>query len=144
MIFIFFSPSENIFYNIAYKENYIISGEWPEDGISVSEKIFEEYTSVPPKGKIRGVSKDNLPCWVDAPPPTHEEHIEYAEAQRDKLIEQANYFMNSKQWPGKAAMARLTNDEKNQYNDWIDYLDALEAVDTSSAPNIHWPTTPKF
>ncbi|HAU8789027.1 TPA: tail fiber assembly protein, partial [Escherichia coli] len=32
----------------------------------------------------------------------------------------------------------------NQYNDWIDYLDALEAVDTSSAPNIHWPTTPKF
>ncbi|MQK17566.1 hypothetical protein EI013_03255 [Escherichia coli] len=29
-----------------------------------------------------------------------------------------------------------------QYNSWLDYLDALEAVDTSSAPDINWPTPP--
>ncbi|HIG0354641.1 TPA: tail fiber assembly protein, partial [Enterobacter asburiae] len=33
-------------------------------------------------------------------------------------------------------------DDLTQYNLWLDYLDALEAVDTSSAPNIGWPTSP--
>ncbi|HCR1893061.1 TPA: tail fiber assembly protein, partial [Enterobacter asburiae] len=54
----------------------------------------------------------------------------------------ANDFMNSRQWPGKAAIGRLRGDDLTQYNLWLDYLDALEAVDTSSAPNIGWPTSP--
>lgn len=58
------------------------------------------------------------------------------------FIDQANAYMNSKQWPGKAAMGRLTESEKAKYNAWLDYLDALEAVDTSSAPDINWPTPP--
>ncbi|WXP55184.1 tail fiber assembly protein (plasmid) [Escherichia coli] len=50
--------------------------------------------------------------------------------------------MNSKQWPGKAAIGRLKDDELAQYNLWLDYLDALELVDSSSAPDIEWPTPP--
>ncbi|ERC90934.1 tail fiber assembly protein, partial [Escherichia coli] len=47
-----------------------------------------------------------------------------------------------KQWPGKAAIGRLKGEELAQYNLWLDYLDALELVDTSSAPDIEWPTPP--
>jgi uncharacterized protein YggL (DUF469 family) len=50
--------------------------------------------------------------------------------------------MNNRQWPGKAVLGRLTEAEKEQYNLWLDYLGALEAVDTSSAPDINWPTPP--
>ncbi len=50
--------------------------------------------------------------------------------------------MNSKQWRGKAAIGRLKGEELAQYNLWLDYLDALELVDTSSAPDIEWPTPP--
>ncbi|HCQ0095424.1 Caudovirales tail fiber assembly protein [Escherichia coli] len=50
--------------------------------------------------------------------------------------------MNSRQWPGKAAIGRLKSEELAQYNLWLDYLDALELVDTSSAPDIEWPTPP--
>lgn len=39
-------------------------------------------------------------------------------------------------------MGRLKGDALTQYGLWLDYLDALEAVDTSSAPNIVWPTQP--
>ncbi|WP_139059164.1 tail fiber assembly protein, partial [Escherichia coli] len=49
---------------------------------------------------------------------------------------------HSKQWPGKAAIGRLKGEELAQYNLWLDYLDALELVDTSSAPDIEWPTPP--
>ncbi len=44
--------------------------------------------------------------------------------------------------PGKAAIGRLKGEELAQYNLWLDYLDALELVDTSSAPDIEWPTPP--
>ncbi|EJA9813559.1 tail fiber assembly protein, partial [Escherichia coli] len=73
---------------------------------------------------------------------THEELIEITESERQLLINQANEYMNSKQWPGKAAIGRLKDDELAQYNLWLDYLDALELVDSSSAPDIEWPTPP--
>ncbi|EMV2777266.1 tail fiber assembly protein, partial [Escherichia coli] len=65
-----------------------------------------------------------------------------ATAQKQNLIDNANEYMNSKQWPGKAAIGRLKGDELAQYNLWLDYLDALELVDTSGAPDIEWPTPP--
>lgn len=67
---------------------------------------------------------------------------EQAEAEKQERIKQANEYINSKQWPGKAVMGRISDAEKNQYNEWLDYLDALEAVDTSTAPNITWPEKP--
>ena len=73
---------------------------------------------------------------------SHEELIEITESERQLLINQANEYMNSKQWPGKAAIGRLKGEELAQYNLWLDYLDALELVDTSGAPDIEWPTPP--
>lgn len=76
------------------------------------------------------------------PPLTDEQLIEHAEDDRIRKIDAANDFMNSKQWPGKAAIGRLNGAELEQYNLWLDYLDALYAVDTSAAPDIGWPTPP--
>ncbi|TXR27865.1 tail fiber assembly protein, partial [Escherichia coli] len=73
---------------------------------------------------------------------TSEELISIAESNKQRLVNQANEYMNSKQWPGKAAIGRLKGEELAQYNLWLDYLDALELVDTSSAPDIEWPTPP--
>ena len=83
-----------------------------------------------------------MPVWADIPPPTHEELVASANTEKQKRIDQANDNMNGKQWPGKAAMGRLKDSEKEQYNAWLDYLDELEAVDTSTAPDIKWPTPP--
>ena len=68
--------------------------------------------------------------------------IKLADNEKSRLIQDANDYINSKQWPGKAAMGRLKDTEKALYNLWLDYLDALEAVDTSKAPDITWPTPP--
>ena len=68
--------------------------------------------------------------------------IKLADNEKSRLIQDANDYINSKQWPGKAAMGRLKDTEKAQYNLWLDYLDELEAVDTSTAPDIIWPEAP--
>ncbi|MBA1671310.1 tail fiber assembly protein [Escherichia coli] len=80
--------------------------------------------------------------WVTDASTQHAAAVVSAEAQKLQLIDQANAYMNSKQWPGKAAMGRLNDTDKAQYNLWLDYLDALEAVKTTSAPDINWPTPP--
>ncbi|NUL88201.1 phage tail protein, partial [Escherichia coli] len=73
------------------------------------------------------------------PEKTKEQLIQEAELEKEGRIRAANDFINSKQWPGKAAIGRLKGDELEQYNLWLDYLDALDAVDTSTALEIDWP-----
>ncbi|EGM0690849.1 tail fiber assembly protein, partial [Escherichia coli] len=123
---------------------YVEKGEWPEEkGVDIDEVIFREYFyDTPPEGKYRCVGEDGLPAWADIPPPTREEQIASAETKKQQLINQANDYMNSRQWVGKAAIGRLKGEELAQYNLWLDYLDALELVDTSGAPDIEWPTPP--
>lgn len=72
-----------------------------------------------------------------------ESAVSEAENKKRLLINEATEYINSKQWPGKAVIGRLKGDELAQYNLWLDYLDALETVDTSSAPDIEWPTPPE-
>ncbi|EJT9847159.1 tail fiber assembly protein [Escherichia coli] len=72
-----------------------------------------------------------------------ESAVSEAENKKRLLINEATEYINSKQWPGKAAIGRLKGDELAQYNLWLDYLDELEAVDTSSAPDINWPVPPE-
>lgn len=76
------------------------------------------------------------------PEKSKEELIAEAENQKQGSIDYANDYINSKQWPGKAAIGRLKETELAQYNLWLGYLDELEAIDTSVAPDIIWPKMP--
>ncbi|ENQ6808828.1 tail fiber assembly protein [Escherichia coli] len=139
---IFFSPSINGFYDSRLLDEYKASNTLPDDAIEMtSDEVSTYYMVTPPSGKRLGVV-NNRPAWVDIPPPTQEELVAVADVEKQKRIHSANDYMNNKQWPGKAAIGRLKGDELAQYNLWLDYLDALELVDTSSAPDIEWPTPP--
>lgn len=137
-----FSPSENAFYPYSLEESYIAAGSWPADGVEVDDAVFYEFTGEAPDGKMRITGSDGFPIWGDIPPISKEEAIAAAEITKQALIEQANEYMNSKQWPGKAAIGRLKGDDLARYSEWLDYLDALEAVNASRAPTIDWPISP--
>lgn len=81
--------------------------------------------------------------WITDTDAQQKANIAASEAEKQVRIDRANAYINSKQWPGKAALGRLKDAEKEQYNLWLDYFDALEAVDTSSAPDINWPLAPE-
>ncbi|HBP8875750.1 TPA: tail fiber assembly protein [Escherichia coli] len=116
----------------------------PDGAREISFDVYSTFAGVQwPEGKTLGADSSGMPAWVDAPPMTHEEAVAAAEAQKQAFIDQANEHMNSKQWPGKAAIGRLNGDELAQYNLWLDYLDALEAIDTLTAPDIEWPPVPQ-
>ncbi|EOZ4422661.1 tail fiber assembly protein [Escherichia coli] len=102
--------------------------------------IHDGYTLITPSSPY---DKWDGTKWVTDTVAEHTADVAAAEAEKQDRIDQANEFMNSKQWPGKAAMGRLNDPEKAKYNAWLDYLDALEGVDTSTAPQINWPSSPE-
>lgn len=83
------------------------------------------------------------PVEPPQPEPTYDELVQQAELQKQILISQANEYIDSKQWPSKLALGRLSDADKLLFNEWLDYLDALEAVDTSTAPEVNWPDKPE-
>ena len=137
-----YSATSNAFYPVALKSSYEATGDWPVDGVDIDEDAFATYTGTPPTGKMRGSDENGYPAWVSTSPLTHEQQIAVTENEKASRITEANNFMNSKQWPGKAAIGRLKGDELAQYGLWLDYLDALYAVDASAAPDIEWPVSP--
>ncbi len=102
-----FSPSNKNFYPTELEADYRKSNAWPDDGIEVSDEMFEQFSGTPPQGKMRGSGGDSMPAWIDLPPPTKEELVNTAKNTQSALISQANNYMNSRQWPGKAAVGRL-------------------------------------
>lgn len=137
------SAINNAFFPVSLLDSYMTAGWNLSDAIDIPDDVSMEYMGGPPDGMIRVAGDDGLPAWSEIPPATHEEEVAAAESQKQLLIDQANAHMNSKQWPGKAAIGRLTGDELAQYNLWLDYLDALESIDSSSPPDINWPAPPE-
>lgn len=138
-----YSAKNNCFIEVVRIEEYETFGWDLSDAKPISNDMFLTFTQDrTTEGFQRVAGSDGLPCWEPLPPLTKEEMQENAEGDKQKRVFEANEYMNSRQWPGKAAMGRLSDKEKAQYNLWLDYLDALEAVDTSTAPDITWPTPP--
>ena len=109
--------------------------------ITVPGDYLENTTTVAP-----ATSYDtwNGSEWVTDMEAQNAGNVAAVKAEKQYRIDQANVYMNSKQWPGKAAIGRLKGEELDQYGLWLDYLDALEAVDTSNAPDINWPVPPEL
>ncbi|EMN8265809.1 tail fiber assembly protein [Escherichia coli] len=138
-----YSASNNSFFAKNDAAKYEQAGWELADVVEVTYDTYMEFIEDRTlQGKVRIAGDDGLPTWGEIPPPTHEEQIAAAALEKQQLINQVNEYINSKQWPGKAAIGRLKGEELAQYNLWLDYLDALELVDTSGAPDIEWPTPP--
>ncbi|MBR7886295.1 tail fiber assembly protein [Escherichia coli] len=80
--------------------------------------------------------------WVTDTEAQHNAAVEAAEAQRQSLIDAAMASISLIQMKLQAGL-KLTQPENTRLNAVLDYLDALEMVDTSSAPDIEWPTPPE-
>lgn len=117
---------------------------WDGSSSDFFKEVDGEIIEIPEGVKISidwGYDGENF-----SPTPTPEidkaQLIKTALLEKEGRISAANDFINSKQWPGKAAIGRLKGDELAQYNLWLDYLDALDAIDTSTVPYIDWPEMP--
>jgi hypothetical protein len=139
----FFSVKTMAFYPVILKADYVRSGSWPEDGVEVTDDIYNEFNSLTPDNSMLGADENGFPIWVPRPPLTRNQIISKNEEEKNAKITEANSFINNKQWPGKAILGRLKDDDFKKYNLWLDYLDALENIDIPTDSDIIWPKKPE-
>ncbi|MGJ3352067.1 tail fiber assembly protein [Providencia sp. Je.9.19] len=135
----YYSAKNNAFYPEELKTDYISAGSFPDDVIEIKNATYVEFSSTPPKGKIRGNQGGEL-CWVNEPEITKEELIEYAEKQKKYRENEAIEAIVPLQYA--IDLGIVTDKEMASLNDWKEYRVYLNRVDTSTAPEIEWPAKP--
>ncbi|WP_430835130.1 tail fiber assembly protein [Escherichia coli] len=79
--------------------------------------------------------------WVTDIEAQHGAAVDAAETQRQQLIDAAMASISLIQLKLRDGR-KLTQAETTRLNAVLDYIDAVEATDTSTAPDIEWPTPP--
>ncbi|MDS0044331.1 tail fiber assembly protein [Enterobacter roggenkampii] len=134
------SPSKNAFIPAGMVEDYRNAGWDIDELMPVDDAVFAEYSATPPDGKIRGISATGLPEWTDAPQLTTDEQIALAERKRQTLLAQANEI--TADWRTELELGMIDDDDKVKLTTWMKYIKAVKVVDTSTAPDVSWPTSP--
>lgn len=134
------SARNNAFFPVCMKDEYIGGGWDLSDSILVSDDVYHEFLNAA-AGKVRSVGVDGMPCWVDAPPPSHAEQVEQASYLKSKLQGEAEEAIKPLERAKSIGIA--TEEELAALTEWERYSVFLMRVDTSLAPNIEWPQKPQ-
>ncbi len=103
--------------------------------------IDDIYTTIAPTS-VHDKWDEDQGAWVLDEVAEYESKVAAADAKKVALIDEANVYINSKQWPSKLAMNRLSDDDKVKFNLWLDYQEEVEAIETTDPDNIVWPEAP--
>lgn len=134
-----YSAKDNKFYPYSLQAMYQLSGVWPDKGVDIGEDEFQGLIN-PPEGKVVASDDNGMPVLVNIPPLTKEQLIARFEEQKNVLLENARSIISI--WQTKLMLSRISEDELKSLNEWLDYIEALSAIDTDSASDIVWPTSP--
>ncbi|HHL5576671.1 tail fiber assembly protein [Escherichia fergusonii] len=115
--------------------------EQPNGTIEITTDRFEELMQLQSSGLRISHDENGNPIAVEPPPPTKEEAVDYAEQQKVKLLSEAQATISL--WQMELQLGIISNEDKASLITWINYMKMLKAVDTSTAPDIVWPTTPE-
>ncbi|EFM3676662.1 tail fiber assembly protein [Escherichia coli] len=124
-------------------EQFKASGVWPDDAVLMSVEVFNEFfIQLPPNGKMRSGGPDGLPVWIETPPPTKEELIHIAEAERQMLITKADAVMLD--WRTELMLGEISDANRAKLSAWLAYKNEVKMVDVTTDPeHVNWPVPPE-
>lgn len=128
------SASNNGFYSAL---NSLI----PDDAIDISDELYHSLLDGNMAGMIIVTGESGLPELQQRPAPSVDELRAMAEQQKLSLRSKADSEIAWRQDAVDAAIA--TDEETAALAEWKKYRVLLMRVDTSTAPDIGWPTQPE-
>ncbi|EFI9567599.1 tail fiber assembly protein, partial [Escherichia coli] len=96
------------------------------------------YTTVAPSGPYQ---KWDGKKWVTDTDAQHVADVEAAEQKKAALLAEAQEKISL--WQTELRLDIISDGDKESLIAWVQYIKAIQAIDTSSAPNINWPTEPE-
>lgn len=137
---IYYSPSNNGFYDDNLKADYDSNGAWPDDAIAISEKWYRYLLDKQSEGKTINPNEDGQPVVTEPEPLTEAELINLAEKQKQSLLQ----FVRDKTqfWQTQLSLGIISDSDRQQLINWMKYVQQVEATDTSTLPVI-FPEQPE-
>ena len=137
----FYSAKSNGFYLYSLMNDYQEAGNWPVDAVEISERWYTYLLDGQSTGKIICSNEYGSPVLSDPPPPTPEQVIANAEAQKSDLMRIASDAIIPLQ--DAIDLGIETEQERQLWLKWKGYRVAINRIDPSQAPNIDWPEEPQ-
>lgn len=137
---VYFSASENGFFDDAFKADYTAAGTWPDDAAALSDRWYQYLLNGQSLGRIVTVNEYGQPVLADPPSPTKEQLIAEAKAHKAALITAASETIAILK--DAVDLGKATKEEEARLLAWREYRVLLMRVDTSLAPDIEWPVAP--
>lgn len=137
---VYFSASENGFYDDAFRADYIAAGTWPDDAAAISDQWYQHLLNGQSLGRIVTVNEYGQPVLAEPPAPTKEQLIAEADARKAALITAASETISILK--DAVDLGKATKEEEARLLAWREYRVLLMRVDTSLAPDIEWPVVP--
>ncbi|EHK4357305.1 tail fiber assembly protein [Salmonella enterica] len=77
------------------------------------------------------------------PPPTHEQLIQAAENERQRLLAAADAVMLD--WRTELMLGEISDANRAKLSAWVAYKNEVKAVDVTTDPeHVNWPVTPEL
>ncbi|MES3389901.1 tail fiber assembly protein [Enterobacter hormaechei] len=137
---VYFSASDNGFYDDAFKSDYTAAGTWPDDAGAISDQWYQYLLNGQTRGQIVTSNEYGQPVLAAPPAPTREQLIAEAIARKTALITAANETITILK--DAVELGKATKEEEGRLLAWREYRVLLMRVDTSLAPDIEWPVVP--
>ncbi|HHA1786306.1 tail fiber assembly protein [Enterobacter kobei] len=138
---IFYSATSNGFYSSGLKDDYVAAGTWPGDTIEISDRWYNHLFEGQSNGKVITANEYGQPVLSNPPPPSKNDMTAAAEVQKKQLLSEAMTAIAPLQDAVEFSIA--TENEISKLQAWKVYRVALNRIDTSSAPDISWPSRPE-
>lgn len=134
------SASNNAFFERNLFDRFISAGWSLDDAIDVSDDIFNEYTNHP-EGKVR-IVKAGQPAWTNIAPPSHEELVQTAEFERQRLLNNADAVMLD--WRTELMLGEISDANRAKLSAWMAYKNEVKSADVTTDPeHVNWPVSPE-
>lgn len=137
---VYFSASENGFYDDAFRADYMAAGTWPDDAAAISDQWYQHLLNGQSLGRIVTVNEYGQPVLADPPAPTKEQLIAEADARKAAFITAASETISILK--DAVDLGKATKEEEARLLAWREYRVLLMRVDTSPVPDIDWPEAP--
>lgn len=129
----FYSKSTNGFYIES-----INGTDMPGDVVTISEEVYRGILDGAVDGVVWGSDENGYPVLIPVPEPTPAELITLANNKKSALLQSIN--SKTQMWQTQLALGMITDADKATLIVWMKYAQAVSAVDTSTVPDITWPT----
>lgn len=137
---IYYSASQNGFYNDLLKNEYEVAGTWPDDVFEISERWYQYLINGQARGKVIIANEYGQPVLSNPPELTKDQVVIEAKNKKSALMLEVNNLLAPLQ--DAVDLGLSTSEENALLLEWKKYRILLNRVETSNAPNIEWPVKP--